>query len=520
MQIEFALSSEQVEVYDFAEVLLTTDEPVGDPFRAAQVTGQLDGTPVAGFCDSADGTLYRIRFLATAPGEHRYTVRLRIGDAEWARSGVFLARPANARGLLGVDEEYPFHFVWRGTGEHCFINGTTAYCMAGLSEELIRSALNRLAQLGINRVRVSLSPPRVADGGAWFEPVKPREGFTFLYGPWVAANPNSVEDPRWDTSRFDVDYWRKFEGLLAHARSLGILVSVIFYTDGARPGSYPFARDLALPSQEELLYYQYAAARLAAYSNVMWDLTNEWHLFRTMDWVEAVGAYLRSCDPYGHPLSVHGCNEFPFRRSAWADFAAYQSWDEHGGYAFMLHNRHKQVETGRRMPQINEEYGYEDHYPRGWGEDRVAPARNAESRRRIAWEIAMAGGYQTTGESAANGLGGWLNGLGDDSMTMLQGYRHMAAFFESIPWWTLEPMPELAGGNMCLAHPGQRYVVYLPEGGRLQLSLPAGHFRANWYNPRTGEATQSKPGAGPGVLTIRAPDRKDWMLHVWRDRLG
>jgi hypothetical protein len=58
----------------------------------------------------------------------------------------------------------------------------------------------------------------------------------------------------------------------------------------------------------------------------------------------------------------------------------------------------------------------------------------------------MAGGYQTTGERADTGTGwgpdtggGWLNGRGDDSMVMLEGYGHIVDFFAALPWWRLEP---------------------------------------------------------------------------------
>jgi hypothetical protein len=101
------------------------------------------------------------------------------------------------------------------------------------------------------------------------------------------------------------------------------------------------------------------------------------------------------------------------------------------------------------MPQVNEEYGYEDHYPR-WGGNRKWPARTADNRRRLAWTMVMAGGYQTTGERANTGTGwgadtggGWINGRGDDSMVMLQGYGYMVDFFTSIPWWTLNPDDDL-----------------------------------------------------------------------------
>jgi hypothetical protein len=198
--------------------------------------------------------------------------------------------------------------------------------------------------------------------------------------------------------------------------------------------------------EDEQRYYRYAVARLAAFSNVMWDVTNEYHLFRTEEWTNKMGAFIRQCDPYDHVMSVHGHGQFPFRTSEWADFAMYQSWDEHGGYRFMLNHRLQQQKTGRPMPQVNEEYGYEDHYPAGWGGGRKAPARSAETRRRLAWGMYMAGGYQTTGERADTGTGwgpdtggGWINGRGDDSMTMLEGYGHIVDFFTALPWWRLEP---------------------------------------------------------------------------------
>jgi hypothetical protein len=58
----------------------------------------------------------------------------------------------------------------------------------------------------------------------------------------------------------------------------------------------------------------------------------------------------------------------------------------------------------------------------------------------------MAGAYQTNGERADTGTGwgpdtggGWINGRGDDSMTMFVGYGHIVDFFTSLPWWELVP---------------------------------------------------------------------------------
>ncbi len=252
----------------------------------------------------------------------------------------------------------------------------------------------------------------------------------------------------------------------------------------------------------------------------MWDLSNEYRFFRDDAWAEKMGAFLKECDPYDHLTSVHGFEDFRFRTSPWVDYAMYHTWDEHGGHAFMLENRRLQAETGRPMPQVNEEYGYEDHYPVGWGENRVAPARSADSRRRLAWGMYMAGCYQTNGERAERGTGwgpdtggGWINGRGDDEMTMFVGFSFLAEFFRSFEWWRTEPDDELVNeGNMCLAEPGRQYAVYLPAGGSATVQLQGGPYRVRRYNPRTGESIDLPEVVGPTWTSPPMPDAKDWAL--------
>jgi hypothetical protein len=289
---------------------------------------------------------------------------------------------------------------------------------------------------------------------------------------------------------------------------------------------------------DEQRYYRYALARLAPFANVMWDLANEYRLFRDDGWAEKMGAFVKQCDPYDHLTSTHGHGDFRFRTSPWADFAMYQSWDEHGAYAYMLKNRQEQAKTGRLIPQVNEEYGYEDHYPQGWGENRVAPARSADNRCRLAWEMYLAGGYQTTGERADRGTGwgpdtggGWINGRGDDEMTMLDLYGHIHDFFTAITWWTLQPEPGLvvsflptnqgattpstsnvAPKALAARNPeGDLAVVYLSRGGVVTLKgeLLKDGLKPMWFSPRDGgirvaRALRSK--------VYRTPDAHDWVL--------
>ncbi len=447
--VTFSQSAATVDAYDYVELVLNVEKPdVANPFTGAIVEGEFareGGEPLRadGFCDSADGSVFRIRFMPAQPGNYSYSVKYRQGEYERKHSGRFIAKDANRRGIVRVDKEHPWHFLWEGTGEHYFYNGTTTYWLMGWDDEQIRKNIDRLHRLQVNRLRVAING-RVKNGRAWYENVFPTERFSFLMNPWVAERPDSVENPGFDVTRFNVSHWQKIERMLRHAREKDMVISIIFYVDGRRPGVDPFGQK-GMGGREEQRYYRYAVARLAAFSNVMWDVANEYRLFRNDEWAEKMGTFIKECDPYDHLTSTHGHGDFRFRTSPWADFAMYQSWDEHGGYAYMLRNREEQAKTGRPIPQVNEEYGYEDHYPT-WGGNRKAPARSADNRRRLAWGMYMAGCYQTTGERADRGTGwgpdsggGWLNGRGDDTMVMLKGYGHIVDFFTSIPYWELEP---------------------------------------------------------------------------------
>ena len=135
--VTFRESAAVVDVHDFVEVTVNVPRPtVANPFTDAVLAGEFrseGGEPVKvdGFCDSQDGSVFRIRFMPTKPGLHRYSVTYRQGDFEASHAGTFTARDAGRRGLVRVDREHPWHFVWGGTGEHYFWNGTTTYWLMG-----------------------------------------------------------------------------------------------------------------------------------------------------------------------------------------------------------------------------------------------------------------------------------------------------------------------------------------------------------------------------------------------------
>lgn len=518
--ISFSQSSESVEVFEFVEVAINVDRPTAhNPFREVFVTGdfgqanRVERLAVDGFCDSADGKVFRVRFMPTEPGDYVYSATYWQDNLQNVHVGRFKAVNAKRRGIVLVDPTYPWHFIWKGTGEHYFLNGTTAFLLMGWDDEkVIQESISRLHILDVNRIRVLL------DGRTdhfWTEPIKPGRGFHAHLNPWVAKRPDDIANPGFDYAQFNVDYWQKYERMLKFAREKNIIVSIILGWNDTP--IHPIAG-----SEDERRYIRYAVARLGAFSNITWDLGDDLDGFRNDAWTHETGTFLNELDPYHHLETSHPVdNHHQDRSSPWFGMTSFQQW-ERPIHAWTLGQRNKQTASGRIIPQVNEEYGYEDHYPK-WAPYQ-SPAASADANRRTAWEIAMAGGYQTTGETAKRGTGmgpdsggGWVNGRGDETMMMLKGYAHMVHFFTNFEWWKTDPHDELVqNGSFCLAEPGRRYVIYLPHGGNVTAKLAPGRYEVKWFNPRNGEYSDAPVADGPVWTSPSSTDGSDWVILLTR----
>jgi hypothetical protein len=523
-EMSFSQSSESVGIYDFVEVTVNVIKPTArNPFKEVFVTGrmgleqakQANSLAVDGFCDSADGSVFRVRFMPMEPGDYVYSVSYWQDNLKRVHTGVFKAVDSKRRGMVQVDPAYPWHFVWKGTGEHYFLNGTTAFLLMGWEDEnVIRKSIERLHDLDVNRIRVLLNG---RTDHFWTEPIKPGHGFQSHLDPWVAGRAEDITNPKFDFTRFNVPYWQKFERMLRFAREKDVAISVIFgWNDDS---VHPIAG-----SEDERRYIRYAVARFGAYSNVTWDLGDDLDGFRDDVWTHVTGTFVHDLDSYHHLATSHPIdNRHQDRSSAWFGMTSFQEW-KRPLHEWILKQRRQQADTGRIIPQVNEEYGYEDHYPR-WAPYK-APAASADANRRAAWEITMAGGYQTTGETAKRGTGvdpdtggGWVNGRGDDTMTMLKGFAHMIHFFTRSEWWKTEPHDELVNnGSFCLAEPGSLYVVYLPHGGIVTARLEPGRYDVKWFNPRNGEYSGAPDAEGPSWTSAEAPDEEDWVILLARSQ--
>ncbi len=476
--------------------------------------------------------------MPSITGDYSYSVEYRQGLSRRSSTGTFHVTNGHRRGPVRVDPGNPWHFIWEGTGEHYFFNGTTAYWLAGWRDDrVIESSIDRLSRLKVNRLRVTVAGRTDVYYG---EPVMAGESWSPLLTPWAQGRgphylhllgrfgqrygmeigpglfdslatiglPGDIYHPGFDYRRFLVSYWQKFERLLRFARDRGMIVSLVLDMNDSHIHSPP-------GSAEERRLIRYAVARFGAFSNITWDLGDDLDRYRDDEWTHATGTLIKQWDPYQHLATSHPVdNVHQDRTSDWFDFTSFQDWSR-TQHAFMLAQRQQQSRSGRIIPQTNEEYGYEDHHPQwaqGPGSD------SADTLRRMAWEIVMAGGYQTTGETARRGTniwpntgGGWMNGRGDDSMTMLQGYAHLVEFFTGFEWWKAEPHDELVdNGNYCLAQPSEIYAIYLRRGGKVTARIAPGRYTVQVWNAATGEKRQL-PSATGGTFswTSTLPDGSD-----------
>ena len=515
----FSQSSQEIERYDFVEITVAVASPdARDPFTDAVLTGTVetqDGRHrwnVEGFCDAADGNAFRIRLMAPSAGDYRYSVIFKQGGFEKTSSGTFRAVEAHRRGLLRVDPQYPWHFIWEGTGEHFFFNGTTAYWLLGWNDEhVIEYSIERLHRLKVNRMRVTIAGREASS--MFGEPVMIDKNWTCFLAAWPSPHPDDPWHPDFDYTRFNVPYWQKFERMLRFARARDINISLVLDMNDSRV--HP-----AAGSEDEHRFLRYAIDRFSAFSNITWDLGDDLDSYRDDQWTHDTGTLIEQLDPYKHLATSHPVKiEHQDRTSSWFGFTSYQEWGRNQ-HALMLESRRLQEKAGRIIPQTNEEYGYEDHYPK-W----AAPGSDsAEVLRRTAWEIAMAGGYGTAGESARRGTniapdtgGGWMNGRGDDTQTMFLGYAHMVDFLTGFEWWKTNPHDDLVNnGNYCVADPGHTYAVYLPHGGKVTVQLAPGRYKAYWFSAVSGETIALPDAEGPSWTSPESPDGNDWAILLQR----
>lgn len=102
--------------------------------------------------------------------------------------------------------------------------------------------------------------------------------------------------------------------------------------------------------------------------------------------------------------------------------------------------------------------------------------------------------------------------------TIRQAMGHTRACAARLDLATMAPQDHLASTRLCLANPGQEYLVYLPEGGEVtvDLSESPGPFAVEWMHPAKGAITPGGATAGGATQMFTAPFGGDAVLTLRR----
>jgi len=201
--------------------------------------------------------------MPPSAGDYKYIVEYRQNGASKISTGTFHANDERRRGPIRVDAQYPWHFLWEGTGQHYFFNGTTAYWLMGWSDDkVIQSSIQRLLDLSINRLRVTIAGRTNLFYG---EPVMvtplsttgPR--WTVFLTPWPTKQAEDIFRPEFDYTRFDLSHWQRLDRALRFARDRDMIISLVLDMNDSRV--HP-----AADSEDERRFIRYAVARFAAFA--------------------------------------------------------------------------------------------------------------------------------------------------------------------------------------------------------------------------------------------------------------
>jgi hypothetical protein len=387
---------------------------------------------------------------------------------------------------FSVDPEWPFHFVNR-EGEHLFALNKTAWAYFMCCDP--DGFLRRSREQGINVIRAHL------EGRPYYEQL----GMDLW--PWLGTR----EDPDW--SGFDEEYWDEVERRVRLAGEHGIGIDLCLYFS-----LHPTSGEIELHRP----YWEHTLRRLGKYANIfLWEIANE-HVDNE-GFQSAAGADFRERDPYHRPVctSAGSTDDAVWPSRPWVDIAVVHtctsSGDRHGLRDWYLALARNTRAHGK--PAFCNESGREERH----GND------DPVHRRKQGWLWCASGCFWTWHS--------WEGCEGIDDRDYRgpgqQFLKPMADFFQSLPFWRLQPNytalvahdDDLA--SAVLAEENRELVVgyfCTPRSGTAVrarmagLRLPEGVYRISFYDPRRNTIAETRELAAPGIeiqTPLALPDFED-----------
>jgi hypothetical protein len=371
-----------------------------------------------------------------------------------------------------VFDTYYFRYA---DGTRYDMYGTTSYQWTSMPEETQQETLKSLASASFNKYRFAI-PPK------WYEhnKVEPDRA------PFLRVG------DKYDFSKPDTAYWKRFEQRLLDLQKLGIEADVILWHpyDKWQDTPLPAWRFNRMGKEADDRYLRYCIARLSAFRNVWWSLANEW------EWAahpatefDRFGTILQQEDPHQRLRSIHNGGKMFDHNKPWITHVSLQKHDTGNGLTYR---------EQWKKPVVFDEYGYEGNIKEGYGR------ASGQDIMRKTYAAYFSGAYATHGECFQDpneiiwwGKGGKLKG------ESWKRFKFLKEMMDAAPRFN-----ELKPGNSMLVKEGEYYLVHCPKPGSKTIQL-AGTKPYKVECLDTWEMTVTDVGtASPGAYTF-SPSKED-----------
>jgi hypothetical protein len=488
----YAVDVEQFKPHDFS----FTAQVSGNPF-AAELTGVFTGPNnqvlrIPGFHDG--GNAFKIRFAAPAAGTWTMRTESAIPALNAKSESINARANPNPRvhGVLEIDREHPYHFRFPD-GARFFLMGYEADWLWGADmldpqRKLMHRLIDQIDARGFNYVLVNV----YAHDTRWCK----GKAHELDFGPpALYAFGGSNEKP--DHGVMNPRFFQIYDGMMNALLEKGIVAHMMIKV---------YNKDVNWPkpgSEEEARFFHYVTARYQAYPNIVWDFAKEAYNEKNEVLQKNLTDLVRNLDAYKHLVAVHDDDAYEWDASLNANID-FRTDQQHSDWEQMI----AFDRAHRRRPVVNVEFSYELGVEPLPTHTNVNQVDWMEMLKR-AYRILMAGGYVAYYYNNT----AWDIVKPDPEPPGQARWQILKQTFESIPYWRMDPVPNLAVGGTCLAEAASTWICYL-EGAKtrrkennitLNLTSLSGKANAEWINTWTGARKAAGEVSG-GIKTFDYPE--------------
>ena len=471
--------------WDRFEASVTNTKSYRDPYRDVTLNvsyARPDGRKIdfLGFYDGA-GT-WKIRFMPDRIGTWRYDAAFSDGSSRI--SGTFECVPSDIPGMISADEGNPVWFGYKG-GRHVLVRSFHVgdrFFAENWPNESRRAFLDWVQGQGYNMLSVAshyLNRDSKGRGQGWKTP---------------------------DLWPLNAAEYRKMEAIMDELTRRKIMI-------------YPFAgffgqsSDFPTDREDQALYIKFTLARLGSYWNVLFNVAGPEPTLKPRAFQNAMnaadinrlGQQIRALDVFGHLVSIHNPGgDDPFKDEDWLGFVTLQGWKG---------TDLRQVSEGMlKNHDAKPLYAQEVFWP-GNMYHKIQSPTDVRKKAYVLMMSAAAVNFADMNGDSSTGFSGTMN-LSDRTQALHDVVKSVWDFFETIPFYRMKPSQEIVDNGFCLSQEGTYYLVYLPDGGKVNISLKAGLYNAAWINAQDTSDRHFAEMAR-GQRSFAAPeDGNDWLLFI------